>query len=110
MGLWQASHGQDVCMPIRDIPSSEPVVTSYNGRWWINELDRVGPVWGSFVTKEAAVTAGHAFAMDGRTTDVLHDESGTAFRHRPTVRLVASPAHRRHSRRPQSRLERDHAR
>jgi hypothetical protein len=53
-------------------------VTSYNGRWWINELDRVGPVWGSFVTKEAAVTAGHALAMDGRT-HVLHDESGTVI-------------------------------
>lgn len=63
-------------MPIRDIPSSQPVVTSYNGRWWINEFDRVGPVWGSFASRDAAVAAGRALAMDASTTHVIQDESG----------------------------------
>ena len=74
--MCRAPNGQKVGMPIRDIPSSQPVVTSYNGRWWINELDRVGPVWGSFVTKDAAVAVGRALATDGRTAQVM-GERGT---------------------------------
>ena len=66
-------------MPIRDIPSSDLVLTSYNGRWWINEFERVGPVRGSFASKEAAVAVGRALAIDARTTHVIHDESGAVI-------------------------------
>src|SRR4051794_20495217 len=66
-------------MPIRDIPSSPLILTSHNGRWWINEIERVGPVRGSFATKEAAVAAGRALAMDAETTHIIRDESGAVI-------------------------------
>jgi hypothetical protein len=54
-------------------------VTSYNGRWWINEFDRVGPVWGSFASRDAAVAAGRVLAIDASTTHVIQDETGAVI-------------------------------
>jgi hypothetical protein len=62
--------GQNVVMPIRDIPSSPLVLTSYDGRWWISEVERVGPVRGSFVSKEAAVSFGRALTVETGTTRI----------------------------------------
>lgn len=66
-------------MPIRDTPSRRSVQTLHNGHSWINEVGSVGPVPGSFASREAAVAVGRALAMDAGTTHVIHDESGAVI-------------------------------
>lgn len=66
-------------MPIRDIPSPRAVLTLHDGHSWINEVRTLGPVPGTFATREAAVAVGRALAIEGRANHVIHDESGAVI-------------------------------
>jgi Uncharacterized protein conserved in bacteria (DUF2188) len=66
-------------MPRRDIPSPRAVLTLHDGRSWINEVRTLGPVPGTFATRDAAVAVGRELAMEARATHVIHDESGVVI-------------------------------
>jgi hypothetical protein len=53
------------------------VHTVFKGQQWVNEIEG-GDVFGAtHSSKEAAVAAGHARAMQDRTEQVIHNQDGT---------------------------------
>ena len=52
------------------------VLTIYNGRLWINIVERKGPLRGCFASKEAAIAIGRAHALDAGTTHIIQNEAG----------------------------------
>jgi hypothetical protein len=64
------------------------VITTYSGRFWVNVLERRGPLRGSFATREAAIAVGRAHAADARTVHVIEDEAGEIVETKSYERLA----------------------
>ncbi len=65
-----------------------PIHTVYNGRSWVNVVEGVGPLRGSFPSRQAAAIVGRAHAADAKTIHVIHDESGLVVERKSYERLA----------------------
>ncbi len=82
------AEGRRELRPAMNARKQRPVLTVYNGRCWVNVVEGVGPLRGSFPSRDAAAIVGRAHAADAKTIHVIHDESGLVVERKSYERLA----------------------